>query len=212
MEGKGSWFTGPKLIAGLIGLFIVIALIANKTPDSSPPTYDKNNAEYAARMREENFNKMPPAEHLAKAKAALDKNTNLNDAKKHLTAIQQNAPEAVEKENLLKEVAKREKEKEDAAKKKLAAEKKITDNVMVQMRKDFANKLELTHLDRGMDTTVTTEGKEHRSLRVRWILMSRPLVHKFINDSNYMATIKSMGFKKLIYTDGYNNTWVAPVN
>jgi hypothetical protein len=159
---------------------------------------------------------MSPSEHLAEAQKALDEwkpnkdpmKTSwgrVNDAKKHLMAIPQNTPESAKKEKLLKEVLRREKEIQKAA--KIVAEK-----VMIQQRKDFAKKYEMSLLDKGMDTAVSTLGKNYSILQIKWVLMNRPLVYKFINDEAAMSNLKKMGFKRIVFTDGYNKTWTSKID
>jgi hypothetical protein len=44
-------------------------------------------------------------------------------------------------------------------------------------------------------------------LRLRWVLISRPIVYNFINDRDLMADLKGRGFRQLVMTDGYDSTW-----
>jgi hypothetical protein len=37
--------------------------------------------------------------------------------------------------------------------------------------------------------------------------MSRPLVYKLLNDTEFVANRKREGFRRAIFTDGYDRTW-----
>lgn len=78
---------------------------------------------------------------------------------------------------------------------------------LLEKRRRAADILETTFLDAGRDVYVKSEGKELRTLRVKYILMSRPLVYKFQQDYKTRETLRDLGFTKLIFTDGYNDTW-----
>lgn len=78
---------------------------------------------------------------------------------------------------------------------------------LLEKRRRAADILETTFLDAGRDVYVRSEGKELRTLRVKYILMSRPLVYKFQQDHKTRETLRDLGFTKLIFTDGYRDTW-----
>lgn len=74
-------------------------------------------------------------------------------------------------------------------------------------RRAYPKKAEKAFLDAGQDFYLTVEGKEFRTLRVRYVLMSRPLVHQLTNSAKVVDTWRDIGFRKVIFTDGYNSTW-----
>lgn len=73
-------------------------------------------------------------------------------------------------------------------------------------REAYIKQLEDDLLDKGMDFYFTWEGKSEDTLRVKYVLMSRPLVRKIV-DSGFFQNLQSVGVKKVIFTDGYNETW-----
>ncbi|MBM4283714.1 MAG: hypothetical protein FJ128_00475 [Deltaproteobacteria bacterium] len=71
----------------------------------------------------------------------------------------------------------------------------------------YAGLLENEFLNRGYDISVKVLGKESRTLKLKWVLMGRPLVHQLTNDGKLAAKWREMGFKKVIFTDGYRAAW-----
>jgi hypothetical protein len=155
------------------------------------------------------------ATHIAEAKKALadgykpsgkDRSWGrVKDAREHLEEIHQGDKEYAEAQRLLKEVKRREDEIEKWA--KATAEKLLADQ-----RKSFADQLETNYLDKGMDVTVSVSGPNNTTIKMKYVLMSRPMVHKLINDSGVISTFRSQGFKKAIFTDGYNDTWTYDID
>lgn len=144
------------------------------------------------------------AEHLVEAKKALvDTKRSYKDidvARKHIEAIPKDAKEYQDAQNVLKEVTRREKEfkeKTDAAVKKL----------LIQNRKEMAHNLEIEYLKKGLDVRVTAQAKENTVLHLRFVLFSRPLIYKITNETNFLDDVRKAGFKKVIFSDGYNYTW-----
>ena len=62
-------------------------------------------------------------------------------------------------------------------------------------------------MDKGMDVYASAEGKDKTTLRIKWILVNRPLVHKMMNDGAAMQNLRDLGFKKLVMTDGHSGDW-----
>jgi hypothetical protein len=91
--------------------------------------------------------------------------------------------------------------------KRLAAEKVERDKKNLPLRKAYANDAERRMLDVGRDFYFSVEGKDSSILRIRYVLMSRPLVHQMVNNSKIMDQWRDLGFNEVIFTDGYNNTW-----
>lgn len=78
---------------------------------------------------------------------------------------------------------------------------------MLPARKAFAKGYEQEMLGKGLDVYASTHGKDHTTFKIKYILTNRPLVHKLINNSEFTGNLKGLGFKKLIMTDGYRDTW-----
>lgn len=196
-----------KIFVGLM-VVILIAIISNALNSPSPPLKQSVVKEQPG----EQFKKMTSVEHLSAAKTALATNYKPNRdimkatwgqvsvAKDHLSAIILGSPEYPEAQKLMKEVQRREKEIPKVA-------VIVAQNIMRKQRKEFADRYERSLLNEGMDVHVSVSGKNDTTLRMKWVLMSRPLVYKIINDENNMSNLKRMGFERIVFTDGYDSTW-----
>jgi hypothetical protein len=78
---------------------------------------------------------------------------------------------------------------------------------LVQARKEFAKQYEYGLLEQGMNVTVTTHGDRATTLKVKWILVSRVTAHEMSKDAEFFQTLRDLGFKKFIITDGYDESW-----
>lgn len=74
-------------------------------------------------------------------------------------------------------------------------------------RIQFAQQYEQLMLGKGLDVYASAIGNNNTTFRIKFILTSRPLVYKLINDASFTGQLKDLGFKKFIMTDGYNDTW-----
>jgi len=141
--------------------------------------------------------------HLAEAKKSLAYNYHptgdnktwgrLDEASDHLALIPREAKEYADAQKLLKEVARRQAEMD--AWSKIAA------------RETYANTLEREYLKKGMDVDISLSGADKTTIRFKYVLMSRPMVYQMMTDAEVTNTLRSVGFKKIIFTDGYYQTW-----
>lgn len=85
--------------------------------------------------------------------------------------------------------------------------------VEATLRDAYASSIEEIFIKNGMDMRVTAVGDGKRTLRLKYALMSQPLIYKFQNEVNLDAKAKSFGFKKIIYTNGFESdlgsTWTV---
>jgi hypothetical protein len=79
--------------------------------------------------------------------------------------------------------------------------------VSQQQRQIYASAMEEIFVKNGLDVRVTATGTKKDQLRLRYVLMSKPLVYKFQNEMNLDDRARDVGFKKIIFTDGYDETW-----
>lgn len=85
--------------------------------------------------------------------------------------------------------------------------KKEAEKLMVQQRRDFADRLETQYLDQGMDIRVSVRGAGATTLRMEFVLFNRVWAHKFGQDAGAWATIRDAGFKRVEMSDGYDFSW-----
>jgi len=81
--------------------------------------------------------------------------------------------------------------------------------VSQQQRTLYASTVEEIFVKNGMDVRVSASGAKKDQLRLKYVLMSQPLVYKFQNEMKISEQAKIFGFKKIIYTDGYDETWIV---
>lgn len=90
---------------------------------------------------------------------------------------------------------------------------KLLPRVEQQARELYASSLAEIFVKNGMDVEVRATGKEKRQLRISYALMSQPLVYKFQNEIKIGEQAVPLGFKKLIYTNGFESslgqTWTV---
>jgi hypothetical protein len=81
-----------------------------------------------------------------------------------------------------------------------------------QQRTIYASATEEIFVKSGMDVKVSATGSKKEKLRLKYVLMSQPLVYKFQNEVKLTEQARSFGFKKIIYTDGYDETWTVDLS
>lgn len=88
-----------------------------------------------------------------------------------------------------------------------ASAAKAAAKLMVDQRKEMARRMETSMLDGGVDASFTTRGKDATTLHVKYILIGRVFVHQFTKEGEMLSNLRKAGFKKVILTDGYDETW-----
>jgi len=80
-----------------------------------------------------------------------------------------------------------------------------------EIRKVYAEVLETKLLDTHMDATITVQGKENTTLKWKWIGMNRVFLWEFTKmwgEGSELYLLEGLGFKKVIFTNGYGRTAV----
>jgi len=143
-------------------------------------------------------------QHLAAAKDALkNKPANgyvIGEIEKHLMAIPTDAPEHKEVPSLLAKTAGEEKRlvKEFADKVRRDA---------VRARQTYVEELEKVYLKNGYDVHLSATGADKTIFTFKFVLVSRPLVYQLSQSDKFIGQLRSRGFKKAIFTDGYDSSW-----
>ncbi len=203
---KPKSHTALKIIGGLFALGLVVNMVASLQSNKTVP--DKNKPMAKAEITKS----IPSSEHLALAKKYLKEGYepnkdpmkakwgNVVDAKQHLEAIKPEDKEYKESREFMKEIARREREIKKVA-------EKVAAKIMLSQRERYAKQIEKIFLRGGMDVTVSTSGPEKTVLKLDYVLWSRPLIYKFVNENNFLDGPKKTGFKKVIFYDTYNYSW-----
>lgn len=74
-------------------------------------------------------------------------------------------------------------------------------------RTEIAKEMELRFLDNGLDVHVSVTGKDQSTLRLKYVLMTRPFAHKFINTKEQISLLQLAGFKRVEFFDGHREEW-----
>lgn len=142
------------------------------------------------------FRALSPDEHMALARKALDARDFLAFTK-NLVAIPPGMPG---RQSLVDEKAKI--DKSDAEK---AWQSKVIE------RKNFADDLDKSYLNHGVDATVTTSGRYADTLHIKWALANRVAANELGKSGNVVSQARALGFQRVELTDGYtsvtNNTF-----
>jgi hypothetical protein len=170
----------------VICLFVFAAILA------SGPSSSKTSSP-------QQIKRTPAQEHLRSFQIAL-RTGELATANMHFNQIPKNSPEYKKASEIYTKTT------EERAKTNKES-KKIVAAAMIVQRQNFVDAYERQLLDQGMDVYVSALGKTKQTLKVKWVLVSRPLVYKMINNPDFVSKLRELGFKKLIMTDGYNDTW-----
>ena len=62
-------------------------------------------------------------------------------------------------------------------------------------------------LGAGFNVDVTTSGKGHKTITLKYVLASKSFVYQLQNQTDTLEKLRALGFTKLVVTDGYDETW-----
>lgn len=97
---------------------------------------------------------------------------------------------------------------DDANQKKVFSKaKSLRPKVELLLREVFAKNMERSLLDKGITTDIQAKGNNKQILEYKYALMSKAVVYKLVNESYALETAKKAGFKKIVFTDGFNSSW-----
>jgi hypothetical protein len=187
---------GFQTVLLLIGVFIVCAWVVTKfdasflastAPKTPDPFWSMTRSEHLAAAKA-----LIPADEKGKKPPALNPES-LRDARRHLEAIHPDADEAAEAKKLL-----------NVVNKKLAP---IERQEGIKKREAYVTAKENFLLDNWYDAVLTLEGSDKTTLKIRHIFVSRPFVHNLSKKDDFRSELRSLGCKKVIATNGYDDTW-----
>ncbi len=74
-------------------------------------------------------------------------------------------------------------------------------------RRAYPTQAEEAFLDEGKDVYLTVEGKDARRLKVKYVLMGRPMAHQIGKNTTLISRWRELGFTEVVLTDGYRESW-----
>lgn len=209
---KGKLSSYQNIITAILGIILALAIVVWMGSTLSKVDREKTESKPLEKQAADN-QKLTTAQHLEEAKKALaEKSADFPegktwDAEIHLKDIPPEAKEYQQAQSLLKEIKKREAKVLAARQAEQEKVKKEETKALQVQRTHYADLLERNFLDKGFDFTVTVSGQDNALLKIKWVLMSRPLVYKMTKDGELLDIWKKMGFKKVIFSDGYRTSW-----
>jgi len=97
---------------------------------------------------------------------------------------------------------------QDAERRKLLSRAQALEPLFtVAARTAFASEYQDVLLRNYNDAYVAATGRAATTLRIRYILMSRPVVYNIVTNDTVMTKLRALGFTRLVLTDGDENTW-----
>jgi hypothetical protein len=129
------------------------------------------------------------------------------ESKKKLENIKEDFPEYAEVPKLSKELLHVENEIYKETRELYRELGKAYEKGLMQSRMVFAEELERNYLRKGMDVNVRLLGQNKTTIRLEYILFSRPMVYKLTNETELLDVLKNKGFKEVIFYDTYRYTW-----
>lgn len=213
--------TAALKLLGAIGVvvFVVVAIwsVDNDTSTSSPPPQLAESAKHSAQA--------PASDRSAQKASPNGKDAQVTADRANVTEIservKQNAEHLKKYYATPEELTQSESDADDlvalVARHKIVGERDdVTSKadhlekvVERQTRDLFASVLTEGFIRNGIDMDVTPLGKDGRTLRMKYALMSRPFIYQLQNTANIEDQARKLGFTKVIYTDGFNETWTV---
>ena len=167
-----------------------------------------------ARKSGEAFRKLTDREHLDQARPLLRvelPQSSVDDGLKHLDAISAQTIEYTEAKRLRRQYdALKKKQDQEQARIQKAKEQREEAATVVENRKlrgAMAQMLENSLLEAGYNVDVRAIGKDHNTLQVKWIFVSKSLAYQLSQQGRIFDNARSVGFKRVEITDGYDETW-----
>ena len=198
------------IVAAFLGLFVLSAIVRGCSGDTTPTT--ATSATPADQPATPEPPKADPAAVLAESQKTVSEiesrlKQNADRLKKYYGTPDQ-VKEATADLIKLAVVQGLYEKSEKAEEKKLGAKAaNLIPTVSQQQRTIYASATEEIFVKSGMDVKVSASGTKKDQLRLKYVLMSQPLVYKFQNEVKLPQQARVLGFKKIIYSDGYNETW-----
>jgi len=121
----------------------------------------------------------------------------LEEARRHLEAIDRKADEYPAAKKLLKEVERREKD----LKKYKEVMRQAVSEAGVRKREELAKELDRDFLGKGFDVKIELSGPEKTAISMECIVFSRPMVFVFVDKSDLLDNLRNAGFEEVVFSN-----------
>lgn len=193
----------------------VLFLIASFIVFTSYISYSAYKEAEAERQKEtiQKRNWFNSAKTLIKSNKLLD--NELASAKASLESVDASMTEYKEAQELLPVVINRISEAEAKEAKASRINKPVNEKSKekelvgksINERKNFAAWYEKDMINKGLDVYASAIGKNKTTFKVKFILAGRVLAYKYANNADFILTLRTYGFKKMVLTDGIGESW-----
>lgn len=212
------------IVAAFFGLFVLSAIVRGCSGDTSPTTSatqapaSSSPSSDSATTPPTSTTKTDPAIVLAESKKTVDEiesrlKENAESLKKYY-----GTPEKIKQATadlirlaVVKGLYEESKDKDEKSLSNKA--NSLIPKVSQQQRMIYASTAEEIFVKNGMNIKVSATGANKDQLRLKYALMSQPLVYKFQNEIKINDQASNLGFKKIIYTNGFDSslgeTWTV---
>jgi hypothetical protein len=209
---NGSWRNlKPLLLLPLILclLFGVLPRIVSWQAEKAVQKEEEDRAVFHQKLEVE-FQQLSAGQHLEKARQLLVAGARQEEVElgeRHLAALPSGTPEYAQGKTIQKQYeadAKIQAQHLKAAEQEKVAADAATNRILRDLlAKAFENNL----LNLGYDVDVNAVGKDHTTLRIKWLFVSKVLAHQLSQKPDFFEEPRKLGFKRIEITDGYDETW-----
>ena len=202
-----------KILWGLIlglgipyALLLLVGVITTAGEQREQAAANARSQQEAAERRakaEAAWAAIPAQDHLAAATKLLTgkpEEAQIKEARRHLGAIPKDSPHGRKAEALRIQADTQQARIRNEERKAEAATQALA-------RSLFAKELENHYLDKGINADVTTSGPDKANLHIKWALVSKVAAHQLGKNGEFWKSMRQLGFKKVILTDGYDESF-----
>lgn len=204
-DNRFYWRLGLALVVPFVLIVVAGAFVSAREGAAQAAAKARSEQRAAERKAkaEAAWAAIPPEEHLAQAAKLLagkPEEAQVKEARRHLGAIQKDTPEARKAASLQAQA--------NAHQTRIRnEERKVEAAAQTVARGIFAKELENHYLDKGINADVTTSGPGKTSLRIKWALVSKVTAHQLGKNGDFWESMRKLGFKKVVMTDGYDESF-----
>ncbi len=199
--------------AGALGLLLVLAVALNYYTNKG--VEDARAAEQAALAAERaRLKAAPPAEHIAWAKPMLELLKKKWDVATfdqvigRLSMIDKTTPEGAEAADLMRTGWALQRSANALAVKAEKIQNERIAKSQEPLRIEYAKNLETEFLEKRINADVRASGPGHTTLTIKWILVNKVSAHDMGKNHSLHENLRRLHFKKMILTDGYDESWI----
>ena len=197
-------------ILWLFFVLIVIQLASFLMTSKDRPVADKDHKPDVSAVATKENAADSSSTQLEEIKAIADRANEVKESLKEHYASQGELDEGVKNLSVLTRLSVLRKSLADCKSKEerevMTKAKSLYSVVDRQIRQMYASTREENFMKSGLNVKVIATGKDNKTLKITFALMSQPMVYKFQNEAKVPETASAFGFNKIIYTNGFQSS------